>query len=336
MTRRRHLAFAAILAAGCASPPRAPSPPPFPFDEATAKRYQEEVAVAAGIPAALVSRGGIRMMLIPPGSFRMGSPPDEPGRKPDEDLHEVTLSRAFYLGSCEITVGQFRRFVEATGYVTEVEKRGGGNAHTERAVWSHTPGTHWRNPGYVGEYRQEDLHPVVHVSHLDALAYCRWLQETAPESGWVYGLPTEAEWEWACRAGSGARYWWGPEVDTTGGIVNAGDRSLKRMLPDWPRQIMPMDDGHAFVAPIGGYRANGFHLWDMLGNVWEFCSTRHGAYPREPSTDPGDLGTQESYDVRGGGWSNEPADLRCAARNADPPKFGHSNLGFRVALHLKR
>ena len=71
----------------------------------------------------------------------------------------------------------------------------------------------------------------------------------------------------------------------------------------------------------------------MLGNVWEFCATRHGPYSSGTATDPGDLGSQESYDVRGGGWSNEPADVRCAARNSDPPGFGHSNLGFRVALH---
>lgn len=95
---------------------------------------------------------------------------------------------------------------------------------------------------------------------------------------------------------------------------------------------MDMDDGHAFAAPVGRYRPNVFGLHDMLGNVWEFCSTRHGAYPKEDTTDPGDLGKQESYSVRGGGWSNVAADARCATRNSDPPKFGHSNLGFRVVL----
>jgi formylglycine-generating enzyme required for sulfatase activity len=96
-----------------------------------------------------------------------------------------------------------------------------------------------------------------------------------------------------------------------------------------------MDDGYAFAAPVGTYRPNAFGLHDMLGNVWEFCSTRHGPYPKEAVADPGDLGTQESYSVRGGGWSNVPTDARSATRNSDPPHFGHSNLGFRVALPIR-
>ncbi|MBI3858251.1 MAG: SUMF1/EgtB/PvdO family nonheme iron enzyme [Planctomycetes bacterium] len=317
--------LAVLFLSGCATPPA--TAPLFPFDEATARRYQREY----GLPVELKGR----FVLIPPGTFPMGSPPDEPGHKPDETLHEVTLTRPFYLGKFEVTVGEFCRFVEATGYVTEVEKSGGGNAHDAKALWKHTPGTNWRKPGYAGPFQGSEDHPVVHVSHLDARAYCAWLNDAAPQPGWIYGLPTEAEWEWACRTGSGSRFWWGADPDAGGRVVNAGDRALKAAQPEWPRQIMPMDDGHAFTAPVGSYRANGFGLHDMLGNVWEFCATRHGAYPPGLSTDPGDLGTQESYDVRGGGWSNEPADVRCASRNADPPKFGHSNLGFRVALHRR-
>lgn len=98
-------------------------------------------------PASIENSG---FVLIPPGTFLMGSPPDEPGRKPDELQHEVTISRPFYLGRCEVTVAEFRRFVAATGYVTEVEKAGGGNAHDEKAVWKHTPGTSWKSPGTRG------------------------------------------------------------------------------------------------------------------------------------------------------------------------------------------
>jgi formylglycine-generating enzyme required for sulfatase activity len=272
----------------------------------------------------------------------MGSPEDEPGRNggyEEGPRHEVTLTRPFYLGKHEVTVGQFRRFVEATKYITDGERNGGGNAHDDKAVWKHRPGTNWRKPGYVGPFELKDGHPVVHVSHTDAMAFCRWLREQprgVDEPAGVYGLPTEAQWEWACRAGSGERFWWGADEDRSGKVANVGDRSLKRVHPDWPRTVMPMDDGHAFVAPVGSYRANGFGLHDMLGNVWEFCSTHHGRYPKGPVTDPEDGDPKRGFAVRGGGWSNEARDVRCATRNADPPHFCHSNLGFRVALVLPR
>jgi formylglycine-generating enzyme required for sulfatase activity len=312
-----------------------PPPPAFPFDTAAARRYQTRYAAWRGLPVEVVNELGMTLVLVPPGTYRMGTPTDEPGRGGDETPHEVTLTRAFYLGKHEVTVGQFRKFVEATGYRTDGEKTGGGHAHDSRAVWKHTPGTSWRKPGYAGPFTLRDEHPVVHVSHRDSMQCCRWLNERHPTApGLAYGLPTEAQWEWACRAGSGARFWWGPDEDTTGKVANVGDRTLKRVHPEWPRMVMPMDDGHAFMAPVSSYRANAFGLHDMLGNVWEFCSTRAGPYPRGPAKDPGDLDPKRGFAVRGGGWSNVAADVRCGTRNADPPHFCHSNLGFRVALPL--
>jgi formylglycine-generating enzyme required for sulfatase activity len=335
------LILPAVALAACARVLDAGAPPPapkFPFDAATAARYQKEYAGWAGLPVELTNRLGMTFVLIPPGTSLMGSPEDEPGRNGGYDegpRHEVTLTRPFYLARHEVTVGQFRRFVQATEYVTDGERNGGGNAHDERAVWKHRPGTNWRKPGYAGPFELNDEHPVVHVSHADATAFCRWLGEQPrgprePEG--AYGLPTEAQWEWACRAGSAARFWWGADEDTTGKVANVGDHSLKRVHPDWPRSVMPMDDGHAFPGPVGSYRANGFGLHDMLGNVWEFCATRYGPYPKGPVTDPEDGDPRRGFAVRGGGWSNTAADARCATRNADPPHFCHSNLGFRVAL----
>jgi formylglycine-generating enzyme required for sulfatase activity len=323
-----------------------PAPPAFPFDRVTAAAYQKACADALGLPVEFTTDLGITFVLVPPGTFRMGSPDDEPGHNSggyDETLCTVTLTRPFYLAKHETTVGQFRRFVEASGHVTDVEKTGGGNAHDDRAVWKHRPGTQWRKPGYAGPHELTDRHPVVHVSHSDARAFCRWLNQTlasgepstaAANNAWTFDLPTEAQWEWACRAGAATRFWWGADEDSSGKVANVGARSLKKVHPDWPRTIMPMDDGHAFSAPVGSYQANAFGLCDMLGNVWEFCSTHYGPYPRQPATDPGHLDVKRGFAVRGGGWSNTAADVRCASRNADPPHFGHSNLGFRVALAI--
>jgi geranylgeranyl transferase type-2 subunit beta len=311
--------------------------PRFPFSADDARRYQESYAKSAGLPVEWTNDLGMKFVLIPPGSFLMGSDDKEPGRKRDETQHAVTLTKPFYLCRHETTVGQFRRFVEAEKYVTDGERNGGGHAHDTLAVWKHRPGTSWRNPGYAAPFKMRDDHPIVHVSHTDSLAFCRWLAKRAAAKlplPLKYDLPTEAQWEWACRAGSGARFWWGADNDTSGQLVNVGDKTLKRAHPKWPRTIMPMDDGHAFPAPVGDYRANAFGLHDMLGNVWEFCSTRSGPYSRKPVTDPRHLDPKRGFAVRGGGWSNIPADARCATRNADPPHFCHSNLGFRVALVL--
>lgn len=316
-----------------------PEPPPFPFAAEAARQYQQRYAKWAGLPLRFRNRAGMPMVLIPPGTFQMGSPESESGHREsayDETRHQVQLTQPFYLAAHEVTVGQFRRFVHETGYVSDVEKKGGGNAHDAKAVWKHRPGTQWRAPGFAGPFELHESHPVVHVSHADARVFCEWLGRIADLSAKAtpYMLPTEAQWEWASRAGSGDRFWWGPDLDSTGRVANVGDRALKQAQPEWPRDIMPTSDGAAFVAKVGSYRPNAFGLHDTLGNVWEFCATRYGPYPRERSVDPGDLDPQRGFAVRGGGWSNQPADVRCAARNADPPHFGHSNLGFRVAWPL--
>lgn len=313
-----------------------PAAPEFPFADDSAQRYQQAYAQARGLPVSLRGPFGMEFVLVPPGEFTMGSPTDEPGRSSehDETQHAVRLTEAIYLAKHETTVGQFRRFVEQKKYVTDGQKNGGGHAHDERAAWQHRTGVDWQKPGFAGEFTLRDDHPVVHVSQADSLAYCRWLTELSADAV-HYTLPTEAEWEWACRAGAGTRFTWGADVDSSGRVANVGDQQLKRIQPKWPRDIMPMNDGHAFLAPVGSYRANAFGLHDMLGNVWEFCSTRTGGYPRKHSVDPGDLDPDRGFAVRGGGWSNVAQDVRCGTRNADPPYFCHSNLGFRVAVKVK-
>lgn len=312
-----------------------PAAPKFPFDAATAAKYQRDYAKWRGVPVECVNDLGMEFVLIPPGTFLMGTPEDEPGHKGAEyaegPRHPVTLTKPFYLGKHEVTVGQFRAFVETTKYETDGEKTGGGNAHDERAVWKHRPGTSWKKPGFAGPFELRADQPVVHVSWTDAQAFNKWL---GAREGRVYDLPTEAQWEWACRAGTATRYWWGDDEDKSGTVANVCDAALKKTHKDWPRTAMPMDDGYAFVAPVGRYRPNAFGLFDMIGNVWEFCGTRFGPYPKGAVTDPGDIDPKRGYAVRGGGWSNEAKDVRSGGRNADPPHFCHSNLGFRAAVVL--
>lgn len=318
-----------------------PVPPKFPFDRTAAIAYQRAYSEWSGLPLELRNADGGHFVLVPPGEFLMGSPNDEPGHQEssyDETQHPVRLTRPFYLSRYETTVEEFSRFVRATGFLTDGEKNGGGNAHDALAVWKHRAGTSWRRPGFAGPFELSDRQPVVHVSHFDARTYCRWLSDADPAPESVprprYGLPTEAQWEWACRAGAATRFWWGNDVDDTGKRLNVGDERLKLVQPQWPRETMPMNDGFAFPAPVGQYEANPFGLHDMLGNVWEFCSTHYGPYPEGLNIDPGDLDLKRGFAVRGGGWSNTANDARCATRNADPPHFCHSNLGFRVSIQL--
>lgn len=310
-----------------------PAAPKFPFTPLQARAYQLDYARWAGLPRTVTNGDGITLMLIPPGTFRMGSPAQEKGRAKDEEPVTVTLTMPFYLAKHELTIAQFRRFVERTGHVTDGERNNGGHAHDEKAVWINRPGTSWKKPGYAGKFTLLDNHPVVHVSHDDATAFCRWATSRG-DSRLRYTLPTEAQWEWACRAGSDQRFWWGDGLDHVSRRANVGDKSLKRIHPQWPRTTVEGDDEHPYVAPVGTYAANAWFLHDVIGNVWEFCSTKSGPYPKGPVKDPGDLDQKRGFAVRGGGWSNEIHDCRCATRNADPPRFCHSNLGFRVALVL--
>ena len=162
---------------------------------------------------------GMKFTLIPAGEFMMGSDDSDPGASDDEKpRHRVQITRPFYLGTTPVTVGQFRRFVEATGYRTEAERDGqGGYGWDEQAAsFKKDPKYTWRSPGFA----QGDDHPVVNVSWNDAVAFCDWLGRS---EGQVYRLPTEAEWEYSCRAGTSSRYWFGDDPE-----------GLASWLATWP------------------------------------------------------------------------------------------------------
>jgi formylglycine-generating enzyme required for sulfatase activity len=298
---------------------------------------------------------GMAFVKVPAGSFWMGSaespealaqafPLLERQRftllADEAPVHRVRIRRAFYLGQHEVTVGQFRRFIEASGYRPESEADGTGGygynpdyepATTQRgdAFEGRSPRYSWRNPGFA----QDDDHPVVNVTWNDAQALATWLSRT---EGQRYRLPTEAEWEYACRAGTRTRY---PHGDAPAGLeqeANVFDQAAAPYWPRWQQHALAGNDGHAFTAPVGSLQANAFGLHDMLGNAWEWVSDWHGDryYAQSPGTDPQGP-TDGSVRVRrGGSWHTWAFYARCSYRNWNSPTTRYTLVGMRLVREI--
>ncbi|HOZ94035.1 MAG TPA: SUMF1/EgtB/PvdO family nonheme iron enzyme, partial [Ottowia sp.] len=298
------LLLAAALA-GCSAPP--PAPPPAVAAPPAPAVVQAPALPQADSGAAFTDRLGMRFVRVPAGEFMMGSaespqalakafPHAERRRLTDladeQPVHRVRLTRDFWLGAHEVTVGQFRQFVQASGYVPESVRDGSGAygfnprydpSRTQRGdlFEGRDPRYSWQNPGFA----QTDAHPVVNVTWNDAVAMARWLSE---REGVTYRLPTEAEWEYAARAGSRTRYPGGDDPQVLLRSANTFDRETALRWPRWRDQAGHGSDGHAFTAPVGSYAPNAFGLYDMIGNVWEWCADWYGEdyYRRSPTDDP--------------------------------------------------
>jgi len=287
---------------------------------------------------------GMQLVLVPAGTFLMGStePAEEIARafaayncKPEEfadefPRHQVRITRPFFLGKFEVTVGQFRKFVEDTGYKTEPEADGTGgwgfNAAT-RTCEGRRPHFTWRNPGFP----QTDNHPVLNVTWNDAVAFCKWL---GAGEGKSCRLPTEAEWEYAARAGTSTRYNHGDDpVRLLERAKVTDDRGLKGH-PAVQNLRIPEDVANPFTVPVGGFPANAFGLHDMHGNVWEWCGDWYGAdyYAKSPVDDPQGPATGDRRIRRGGAWNSFPLWPRLSFRNWNTPRSRCVNLGFRVVV----
>lgn len=269
---------------------------------------------------------GPEMVVIPPGSFVIGSPLNEAGRNVDEGPQRtITFSEPFALGRTEVTVAEFERFVAATGHVTDAERDGGCYVHTDR--WETVTGTDWRDPP---GFEQTPDHPVICVSWNDARAYAKWL---SVRTGQRYRLPTEAEWEYAARAGVGDPWFWGDDPDAACRYANVADRDTKDRYPgDWPHH--DCRSGHAHTAPVGEFQPNRFGLRDTTGNVWEWtCSAYQLSYrgAEQVCAEPGD---PEARVFRGGSWYNFPEWTRTAARSAFTAEFRGIILGLRLLREL--
>jgi len=238
-------------------------------------------------------------------------------------LHPVRITRAFYLGVTEVTVGQFRRFVRETQYKTEAEKGDGGMIWSNKEErWAAQKGMKWD----AVPWQIADDQPVVFVSWNDAKAFCRWLSRKEKR---VYRLPTEAEWEMACRAGSAwVRYPWGNRLPGDSDC-NFGDGN-----PKLPESLTTVDDGYQYVSPVGSYKPNALGLHDMAGNVMEWVEDYYDRnyFESSPLEDPKGPPKGVSRVNKGGNWFASPTDGRCAFRGFSGPEMSFWNLGFRVVL----
>ena len=309
---------------------------------------------AAGPAAAtLTNTLGMQMVRIPAGEFLMGGdageaelarhfPAYERARLRDladeAPVHRVRLTRPFYMARHEVTVGQFRRFVEASGHVPESIADGTGGygynprydpASTRRgdAFEGRDPRYSWHDPGFA----QGDEHPVVNVTWNDAQALAAWLSRTERRR---YRLPTEAEWEYACRAGTRSHFHSGDEPASLAGVANVFDADAAVNWPAWRAFALPQHDGFAFTAPVGRFAPNAFGLHDMHGNVWEWTADWHddSYYARSPQDDPPGPAEGTVKVRRGGSWHTWPLYARCGYRNWNAPDTRYTLVGIRLVM----
>lgn len=269
---------------------------------------------------------GLEFVLVPDGEFLMGSPPREKFRNRNEGPQRKVKIRSFYCGKYEVTRGQFAAFVKATGHKTEAEVKGNGigwdaakEAYVKDAKYT------WRNPGHP----QTDEHPVVLMSWKDAQAYVTWLNSLETRKG-KYGLLREAEFEYAQRGGTQKVYAHGDDPEELAKYGNVADGTVKKQFPYWyPIQAA---DGYVFTAPVGKFRANGFGLHDLTGNVWEWCEDWYDEnyYSRQENDNPKGPPNGKSRVNRGGAYDFH--FLRCrAAYRADYDGYSITT-GFRVCF----
>ncbi len=244
---------------------------------------------------------GMDFVYLKGGCYEMGDSVGD-GDLNERPVHQVCVS-GFYIGKYEVTNAQYKKFRP-----------------------QHNSG---KSEGFTLD---GDKQPVVNVTWEDAVAYAKWLSR---KTGQSFRLPTEAEWEYAERAGTTTSRFWGNDPDEACKYANVADLTAKKYRPHWTAFFC--DDGHAVSAPVGSFKPNGYGLYDMLGNVWEWCEDVYNseAYTKLPKDNPVFEGSGEYRVMRGGGWSNGPLGIRSSHRVALSPDFGHHALGFRLVKTVK-
>lgn len=277
---------------------------------------------------------GPQMVVVPHGAFRMGAEQGEPGAQSyEQPSRYLRFDRGFAMSTREVTVGEFRRYVAATGARTRAARRGYSMPYDERSNNFVRRSLVDTGSDYLGA-RAKDDQPVVHVSAMDAEDYAKWISE---QTGRNYRLPSEAEFEYALRAGSTSRLPWGEAGAPQRGAGNfTGSRDRSPGGRRWSNALQGYGDGHWGPAPVGSFRRNAFGLHDLSGNVSEWVADCwHDSYRRAPKDpkawfNPG----CRTRVIRGGSWASSPAQLRSAWRAPVERDTTNAQIGFRLVRDL--
>ncbi|SEL01038.1 Formylglycine-generating enzyme, required for sulfatase activity, contains SUMF1/FGE domain [Pseudoxanthomonas sp. GM95] len=270
------------------------------------------------------------MVVVPHGAFRMGAAEDEPGAaEAEQPAHYVRFDRGFAVSRNPVTVGEFRRFVQATNYRARATRRGHSIVYDERSGnFVRRSGVDWQS-GYTGAKAIDDM-PVLHVSVRDAEAYADWL---AVQTGHGYRLASEAEFEYILRGGTQGRYPWGNESPPPKGVANlTGGNDVSPSGRHWANAFVGYGDGWWGPAPVGTFKPNPWGLYDLGGNVSEWVADCwHASFRRAPGDgaawfNPG----CRARVVRGGGWASSPQQARAAWRSSQDSDVTSARVGFRV------
>jgi len=280
-----------------------------------------------------------RMAVIRGGTFTMGSPENEPERLKFEGPQRQVKVASFAIGETEVTRGQYAVFVKETRRPPPAHGcfTFGFSSILDEQVMD--PQASWRNPGF----EQTDEHPVICISWQDAKDYAAWLSR---KKGRAYRLPSEAEWEYAARAGSTSIFPWGSDENQACRYANGGDPSYLRALPkirdlteallragDAAARFVQCDDGSPFTAAIRQHQPNSFGLYDMIGNAWEYVEDCW--YESLPESGLAHVEAScESHRARGGSWDDYPRELRSARRARVKTDLPRNDDGFRLARDL--
>jgi formylglycine-generating enzyme len=311
----------------------------------------------AAEPVVTTNSIGMKLVEIPAGEFTMGAEED-----PEDTLnafpywnpkwlvgeiprHKVRITKAFLMARYEVSLNEFLLFYHAANYKIEAER-------DEKPSWGYdTEGRLVKS----GRFRPWDPvgwkigmdHPVIYVTWNDAVAFCAWLSK---KEGKTYRLPTEAEWEYACRAGSNSRYYFGNNLEEIHRFANVADSARKALSPNifiepfdeelkqpetkFSAPFLGHGDSYPWTAPVGKFEPNPFGLYDMHGNAMEWCSDWYDEnyYQNSPVNDPQGPTTGTARVVRGGGYGVALIMLRSAHRDSAVPSYRGCHLGFRVVL----